>query len=341
MPRITAPTSDSGLTLVELLVVIAVIGTLVALLLPAVVAARSAARRTHCKSNLRQLGLAIQAHHDAHGRFPSGGWGFSWVGIAGRGSGSNQPGGWAYSLLPFLGYSDLYRMEETLGVTEGPAARARRAETAIAVFVCPERRETRAWPTASTFPSSPSVVRAHLKQPNGSAPIESAARADYAMNSGSTFVTPFSGPASIAQAESGEYVWPEWEAFDGIGHLRSDISMREVSDGLSHTYLLGEKFLSPSSYHDGTALGDNETLYTGYSTDLHRFTRIDLTPAQDRDAGPAFFGDARFGSAHAASFPMVFCDGSLRDVAYNIDPETHRENGTRRTPLVLPSPIGH
>ena len=74
-----------GFTLVELLVVIAIIGVLVALLLPAVQAAREAARRNECANNLRQLALACLLHEEQLGYFPSGGWGNRCLGDSSRG----------------------------------------------------------------------------------------------------------------------------------------------------------------------------------------------------------------------------------------------------------------
>src|SRR5262245_519160 len=95
-----------GFTLVELLVVIAIIGVLVALLLPAVQAAREAARRTDCSNNLKQIGLALQNYHGAKGCFPSGY--TSAVDPAGNDTG---PGwGWAAAILPYTEEKVLHQL---------------------------------------------------------------------------------------------------------------------------------------------------------------------------------------------------------------------------------------
>lgn len=88
-----------GFTLIELLVVIAIIAVLIALLLPAVQQAREAARRTQCKNNLKQIGLALHNYHDTHSRFP--------IGVN-----SSVPGGWGVSfwvgLLPYVDQAPLF-----------------------------------------------------------------------------------------------------------------------------------------------------------------------------------------------------------------------------------------
>src|SRR4051812_22680085 len=90
--------SFGGFTLVELLVVIAIIGILVALLLPAVQAAREAARRSECENHLKQLSLGCLLHKDTQKFLPSVGWGYAWVGDPDLGFGKTQPGGWHFNI---------------------------------------------------------------------------------------------------------------------------------------------------------------------------------------------------------------------------------------------------
>src|SRR5690606_19265562 len=92
--------------LIELLVVIAIIAILIALLLPAVQQAREAARRSTCKNNLRQIGLALHNYHDAHDTFPPG---YIWASWAPEGPGW----GWPTMILPYLDQAALYQLLDT------------------------------------------------------------------------------------------------------------------------------------------------------------------------------------------------------------------------------------
>src|SRR6187200_1541266 len=96
--------SRRAFTLVELLVVIAIIGVMVALLLPAVQAAREAARRSRCQNNLRQIGLATHMFHDTKKKLPingTGSFGYGQPNVDGSGS-------WAYNIMPFAEMQNVY-----------------------------------------------------------------------------------------------------------------------------------------------------------------------------------------------------------------------------------------
>lgn len=130
----------SGFTLVELLVVLAILGTLVGLLLPAVQKVREAAAGTQCKNNLKQIGLAFQTHHDALGYFPAGGWEWWTPPTYINGSpavGVQQQAGWGFQILPFIEGNNAWKSGAI------PALGAIQK-----ILFCPSRRN----PQTLTFP---------------------------------------------------------------------------------------------------------------------------------------------------------------------------------------------
>ena len=127
-----------GFTLVELLVVIAIIGALVALLLPAVQSARESSRRLQCQNNLRQIGLALQMHHDATGELPVGC--LEWRCF---GCGSDfRSLAWNIALLPHLEQTPLYDAIDQREAYDS-AANADAAQSVLGVFVCPSSERGR------------------------------------------------------------------------------------------------------------------------------------------------------------------------------------------------------
>lgn len=315
--RSTRSMRRHGFTLVELLVVIAIIGVLVGLLLPAVQSAREAARRAQCLNHLKQLGLASLVHEDAHGYLPSGGWGWLWVGDPDQGFGAEQPGGWLYNLLPFL--------EETALRDLGKGASSPRKRTLLVSLVqtpldivhCPSRR------APQLFPMWQGTFAFH-----NTAEFEGVARADYAVNGGSHFWDPGGGPASLAAAES--FSFPDTSEQTGVSFIRSEIELRQISDGTTHTYFAGEKYINAGLYTANDPPGDNLSMFVGEDYDTTRYTAFNaergLVPMQDR-VGLSLV--ERFGGPHAGGVHMVFCDGSARPVSYNIDADVHRWLGHR------------
>ncbi|MDA9718127.1 DUF1559 domain-containing protein [Planctomycetaceae bacterium] len=315
----------NAFTLIELLVVIAIIGILVGLLLPAVQQAREAARRTYCSNNLKQLSLGCMTFYSANNHFPSGGWGYDWTGDPDRGSGTEQPGGWAYQVLPFIEQETIYLQgsdgSPNSWTNEQLAGAKSRIETPLPIFNCPSRRP------ASTF--STDWWSGSLR-PYGSHPLSRVARSDYAANAGTNFPEYATGAIDIGDMDSHE--WPEMTGtFTGIFGMRSQITFAQITDGTTKTYLIGEKYLMPENYLNGMDGGDNEELYTGFNVDNHRTTGVGRKPLRDQSQ---VYDPFSFGSAHPGTTVMSFCDGSIRLVSYDVTEECHQAAGGRSDGLV-------
>lgn len=310
-----------GFTLVELLVVIAIIGILVALLLPAVQAAREAARRSQCSNQLKQIALAWQNHHDTFKHFPTGGWGWAWQGDPDLGFGDMQLGGWAYNILPFMEEDALRNMGAGTSGAQKKAVLTELYQLQPAGFICPSKR-----------PAVPTAPKSHWAPRNADFQLgRLSGKSDYAANNGNVPTPEVEGPPDIARGLSSLYAnnWPKAKVHNGVCFARSEVNMKHVTDGTSHTYMVGEKYQKVDSYGGSFAsgtptydFGDNENLFSGHNRDQHRTT--DILPRQDR---PGVDDDYAFGGAHASAFGMSLCDGSVRWVNFDVDATVHERYG--------------
>ncbi len=146
-----------GFTLIELLVVIAIIAILVALLLPAVQQAREAARRTQCRNNLKQLGIALHNYHDTHGMFPSNGVAGTTEAVGGRYNQSWLSWSGLAMLLPYIEQSNVYNRIDwnyRWDNNNGGTVNNTMARTRIPAFLCPSDPGSGATYTANMGPTS-------------------------------------------------------------------------------------------------------------------------------------------------------------------------------------------
>jgi prepilin-type N-terminal cleavage/methylation domain-containing protein len=319
-------------TLVELLVVIAIIGILVALLLPAVQAAREAARRSQCQNNLKQMGLAALNLESTHRHFPTGGWGWHYAGDPDRGYGDQQSGGWCYSVLSYSennALRDLGSDGDAKRLT--PVQRAgtkQRLESSVEMFVCPSRRGS------GIYPFNHTVNYANSDRPGV------VGRNDYAACGGNlTPASVFGGPTmggdvfpdpwSFATSFI-EYTLPKDQLTSGRGGTTtvrkgngvvlalSETTFAQISDGASNTAFAGEKFVPAGEYETSANIGNDQGWDLGYDVDVIRWTKN----SPSSDANRKFNNDndhLLFGGAHPGGCLMVFCDGSVHSVSYDVD----------------------
>jgi len=356
-------------TLVELLVVIAIIGVLVALLLPAIQAAREAARRAQCQNNLKQIGLGALNHESTHKFYPTGGWSYDWGPDPNRGFGKNQPAGWAYNLLPYLEQQNLRDLGKgtAIGTTAHQEAMTQLILTPVDAMMCPSRG-------APLLPLT--IWNAPVKNlGNWVRPLVSqsgAFRTDYAASSGDSLVTDgdtwFLGSPTALNNNYGpieNHINTRFAAIptnvcdgplqrgsntrqacqSGVTFVRSETKIGQISDGASNTYLVGEKYMMPNEYEGGTdinspnlSFGTNQAAYCGYEWDNQRRAwNPELEPVgqqenfQPRPDTVNFDSPYIFGSAHPGGFHMVFCDGSVRSINYDVDPFVHSYSANRQS----------
>jgi type II secretory pathway pseudopilin PulG len=274
-----------------LLVVIAIIGVLIALLLPAIQSARESARRSACKNNLRQVGLAIQLHHDARGSFPA-----ARIGTRLHPDGSDQYAtSWSFALLPYLEQQAIYDAFDPSARVDA-AANAAAMRTPVAVFFCPTQRA----PVADRdFDDNeqPSRVRGV------------GAAGDYAANSGTSTRHGMPGRDRFDASEFGPI------------YTRSRVAARQVTDGLSVTYAIGEKFVpnlrgNVAEGREHLELGD-VAFFTGDAR--HSVVRRS-SAGLPRGGDDSYRG--KFGSLHAGISHFAFLDGSVRTIEHDIATET-------------------
>ena len=316
-------------TLIELLVVIAIIAVLIALLLPAVQQAREAARRTQCKNNLKQLGLAMHNYHDAQRIFPSNRMGANGAPNAGQAVNFGNPCfstlGWTFHLLPYFDQAPLYNSVNTsycdasqmagsasLVGPNTPTAMTNARMTVLNALLCPSNPQ-------------PNIVNnIAVKDDSWSEGGVNAARTDYVGNMG--WSNP--GHRDCPFANFGGEEWTmDWDIgtlpiqnANGVFGFQGSINIAGITDGTSNTMMIIESMHWTDKNNKASV--QNDAAWMGAFAIHSMKMPINTQPNGD-------FRCDQWSSNHVGGAHGLLCDGSVRFVSENIDWQVRKAIATR------------
>lgn len=241
---VPAPIRRSGFTILELLVAIAVVGVLAALLLPATMQSREAARRLQCQNNLRQMGTALHGFEAAKASFPPGHDAFQ-----------QRDHSWCTAILPYLEQTELYQRYDysrAWNDSAPPGRNAQIAQASLPVFLCPST--TREWPGAVDYGGLYGASDDTLLGTTGPTDLMPGFGIGFGWDQG--ILTGIRMPGSSGP----ERLFP--------------IRMADIRDGTSHTFLVAEDAGRLSWEGGGWADGHNCFSYHGQPVNSHRSNNI-------------------------------------------------------------------
>ena len=295
----------NGFTLVELLVVIAIIGVLVALLLPAVQAAREAARRSDCQNRFRQIALACQNHHDSKGFFPGAS---AQNRVAGT---TNQFTAHSYiaQVLPFIELQGVGNLIDETRHWQDPQNEVA-SRTALTAIRCPSQEMAEI-----TFTDQPgqsgveelNMLRAHYMAVMG-------AKINCPLPSGLTF--PASTYEISSECDAGG------SALNGIIYPGSKTSFKDIGDGSTNTFLLGEISWDVGPQRVWLVGAASRTKLYNYqytAKNMMHPLNTAFRAASGQPANSYHNNDLSFGSRHQGGAFFAMADGSVQFVREDVD----------------------